>query len=1193
MADVSPNTRNHTHHIKLTGIDQNSEQVTIPLTAVDRDGAEKLSAIRYSGYPTGTPRVNTGDGTFSVKRPPYGEFSRRDWVGGIGTLNSDDDQTKYWFGKRVWSAVPKKLMLAPKLFRSNIAFPLRLGNEPTLNYPVIWVSVGAGTRYAWKVTTTYAMSGVDVLLRTLVDNSFTMEFRGDTAGLPGTLIESSIITDAVLGSNRYQFAESLVAGTYWIIVYGSAAFEVGTCAATDYGTASSADGGATWGVTASVDAPTFFIMSSTGASDWHFFQYKWGTYVASGTQLFLNGDRGACDDNTGNLNKIIDATKAWTVNQFKGATVKIELHGFRKIISNDATSLTLDRALLSVTTTDRWYVIQGASTFVEITGHGLTAAVTDAKSLRNSVVYFACGPANQMRRMREYNNAGVWTREFAEDTQSTAGGALPGANFLLQAYDQLNGVVLYKVVNGDLGFIAKAPAADWGTNLVFGTEIKIGFDNWEDLSGACEYDGKIAVTAMDSLWLVKNGTPEKVSIDMENQWTYNTGRRPTVMPPYLVFPFGNRIQRMYQNIVESFGPERDSGVPKVYDGNIQDSLSLVGALAIAKSGGTMGQYDTNAEGGAFLYRDGGWHPLAFTGLGSNMTALWYQHCEDEIDLIWFGDHNGLWYMYLPRQWDYTFDPRYNQTNRIEEDGWFISGWYDTGRLLPAKWWDFITIFASNLSATSGRKMRIYYQVSDGEEYAIENLAINWTFAEEITSGYNNTISLNKQGRRVRFLFVLLGDGDSTPELEGYSVNYLSRDDDAESWQMTIRIKDHGFDQQDQPEEWVLSKDQIDTLNYWARTVKPLTMNSWFEPWDNREVLIERPGLTPLEHTPEGEETYYGNMVLLGIEEPAEDPPDTVISCPLTAPANGPYSIVLSGTIQPDDTIALFGAANYIIRTAGHVNGTTYSINGTWFTKDVNGNWVETTTDDFYDVYALDKYGKVVAVGVHNAVTNSNVRTGTFAATVATRIASIEVHIHGTAFRPSVAIRDGYTPHFWMNSSLNKGDLTWGYTEYGVWARVDNWRIGPWQATASGWDSVSWFAGSLIYFGEDGQYINQTFNVRQMAAIVAGGTITAEKLFGQYEECPIVNNRDTWVTKWEDDFADFQNGSYTTALKETTVMPDTTNPDGRSKVGASMQYQLHIPNSGVVDIGMTNLIWINFPPTKKITITGAALSNVCP
>jgi hypothetical protein len=85
------------------------------------------------------------------------------------------------------------------------------------------------------------------------------------------------------------------------------------------------------------------------------------------------------------------------------------------------------------------------------------------------------------------------------------------------------------------------------------------------------------------------------------------------------------------------------------------------------------------------------------------------------------------------------------------------------------------------------------------------------------------------GRRIRFLFMLMGSGDATPELVGYSISYLSRDDDAESWTAAIKIADKSVDLCGHPEDYN-AKELSDILNYWSRTVRPLTMRSIYAIW---------------------------------------------------------------------------------------------------------------------------------------------------------------------------------------------------------------------------------------------------------------------------------------------------------------------------------------------------------------------------
>lgn len=1177
---VDPGEREPTHLLSLSGYNANGEPVTIGINPVNQRGEPSISAIRYSGYPTSTLRVNTGQGEFSAKKPPYGEFSRRDWSGGLGQVNSEKDATRYHFGKRVWSVVPEKMMLAPRLFRAVTPYPVRVGNWDSVQKPITWHEIPYGHRFAWKAGFSYTTKGVEVFLRTFEDNQFTLDVYTDSGGAIGTLLYSVEIGQVALGSEWYQFLFNYDAATLWFALRGLKTFYVATCEAFSFDTRYSSDNGVNWQNTGA-KPPVFTVMSNDNADDWHFFRYRRGTYAASGKKLLINGDRGACD-NSADKTLVVDSSKSWAVDQWKGAIVVLNdaRLGWRKIVSNTATTLTVDREWPQALTNGNWYVIIGSNHWTEINvSPEFAADVQDAETVREETVYFALGSTKQIRRMHESLESGEWVRSFGEENQS---GDLPGANFLVQAFDQVEGPVLYKIVNGN-GFIAKAPAPSWGTNLTWGTEIKIGLDNFEDLTGGIEYDGKFVVTAMDSVWMVRNGVPDKVSIDMESQWTLNTGRRPAILPPYLVFPFGNRVQRLYNNLVENFGPERDYGLPARYDGLVMDNLALVGGLVIVKDGGLLGEHSTDAEGGAFLYRQGGWHPLAFTGMGASMKAAFYQRVENEMDLLWFGDRNGLHYMYMTRAWDYTEDARYEQVNRIEWDGWFVTGWFDTGRLLPQKWWDYISIFASNISQS--RRIRVYYQLSQGEEYDNDNIASAWTFAGEVNSGYTNHVSINAIGRRIRFLFLLIGDGDSTPVLEGYTVNYISRDDDAESWQVAFRLKDIGYVRDGAYEDIYKSDELSELINYWARTVRPLQMRCHFDLWDNREVVIERPGVVPLELTPEGREGHYAQMTIRGVEEPPDEPLNVGSFCPIDAPANSNHVYTLSATIRPDETATYRIPLEAVLRTPQHNYRTRYRITGTWY-KLVSGNWVETTEDDFYEVRAYDRNGNIVAVGTKDAVSDPNVRTGYLEVIDPTRIYSVGIHIIGTPFQPA---------NVWMENDpihdawdvVEGAKLDWGYTDYGVWVAVTGWRCQRWQ-TYAGWGGTAgtdylfgfWTASNKIVMGARYQYTGQTLVFD--STVTYGSFGTGSQLDTVWDAEDVVNGR-YW---YEDVSPDLVGGTLTFHKVHTRTIGEWAHI--RSGFNATIyDYQ-----TNAYDFRITNLLKVHYPAQNKIDLQGFELDNVC-
>ena len=79
---------------------------------------------------------------------------------------------------------------------------------------------------------------------------------------------------------------------------------------------------------------------------------------------------------------------------------------------------------------------------------------------------------------------------------------------------------------------------------------------------------------------------------------------------------------------------------------------------------------------------------------------------------------------------------------------------------------------------------------------------------------------------------------------------------------------------------------------------------------------------------------------------------------------------------------VIGVVDAYLTASADANATYYSITGLWEIRDVYsatvGNWTTTLTDDWYNVYALDALGNIVATGIHDAVVSpGTTRTGTF------------------------------------------------------------------------------------------------------------------------------------------------------------------------------------------------------------------------
>jgi len=146
--------------------------------------------------------------------------------------------------------------------------------------------------------------------------------------------------------------------------------------------------------------------------------------------------------------------------------------------------------------------------------------------------------------------------------------------------------------------------------------------------------------------------------------------------------------------------------------------------------------------------------------------------------------------------------------------------------------------------------------------------------------------------------------------------------------------------------------------------------------------------------------------LPNINFPDPIPTDPVVppgdgTCPTSAPANGPYSLFMSGTtLYSGSNYRRTGQIDCAIRTAAHDNVTTYEFTARW-QKYVGGVWVDTSDDAFYTVKAYEADGTLVATGAHDAVTgNGYTRTGVLNASAVTVIKNVVLELDYDIFRPA-------------------------------------------------------------------------------------------------------------------------------------------------------------------------------------------------
>ena len=397
-------------------------------------------------------KTTSGQTKYSDFEWPYMSIVQDDWSGGRGAKNFEDDTSRFYDSWGVRTDISGKVVLGG---RGNYTTGFRNMDQIVPQYYFLWRAMtGEYLGFAAKFTASanYSADSAEAWIKKVgTPGQMTVSLCSDSAGVPGAALKSVIIDSSsvddvlsVLYSFDWTTTQALTSGTnYWIrftAAFGTTSnhWEIGYYL--EDGANSS--NGTTW--TATTTAP--FIRVLDAAYDFRpiFFEYKRGLYMVRTDRedgaandnaiLYINGDRGTADANTGALDTLVDATKTWTTDEFSGATVLItagpgseEAQPWRMCTGNNGTTLDVTPDWVIEHTTSTEYVIVEADKWrlvgLDIDAGGALSAgdlggpVTDV-AVAGDFVYFARGETNSLTVLRyeAYNNAGTWTeRGEAED----------------------------------------------------------------------------------------------------------------------------------------------------------------------------------------------------------------------------------------------------------------------------------------------------------------------------------------------------------------------------------------------------------------------------------------------------------------------------------------------------------------------------------------------------------------------------------------------------------------------------------------------------------------------------------------------------------------------------------------------------------------------------------------------------------
>lgn len=449
---VSPIAEKPKHHITLsdgvttvgliavkTGTDKSGEIITNQdENAIDVRPSQPLAI-----------QTSQGNSQYSDREWPYMTLIQEDWSGGRGGETFEDDKTRYFDGNRVDTWREGELMLGPLETYVSLGFGELEQSMPgeTASSGVTWSSLygAAGTRFwstSWVQDGTWTCGGeVEVILRKIGSpaNGVAIRLCSDDGGDPGTTRlqanNTADVADYVSGisyiarislDTTYEFQDGL---TYHIEVGGA-----GDADATDHWDVGTATGTTTGKYSnnqstyiGSQRALYYRILENYTATTKQqtgivTFEYKGAFYAytqppATNSFLFINGDRGVADSNTGNLGTLKDTSKNWADDLYNGWIVKItagpgseEKQPWRTVVNtvNNGGSpyVTVLPAWNIEHTTATEYVFLGGNDWTSLLDLG--GYVTD-HVVTEDYAYFARGEtgSDKILRYRWYNNAGA------------------------------------------------------------------------------------------------------------------------------------------------------------------------------------------------------------------------------------------------------------------------------------------------------------------------------------------------------------------------------------------------------------------------------------------------------------------------------------------------------------------------------------------------------------------------------------------------------------------------------------------------------------------------------------------------------------------------------------------------------------------------------------------------------------------
>lgn len=818
------------------------------------------------------PAIQRVPRTAGVERKQARQTS---WHGGRGNEVFNRDTTRFYDSGALWSMVKEQLTPGPLMrwsrgYRNSVElWPgewLDIGGSfvQKTNFSFTPVNATAWYSLAFTPSASFNADKLYLIVRAVgaPGAALTVAVYSNSGGSPNTLLVSHDIAVADLGDDGllarvlvadWTGTQALVSGTtYHVVVKTSAAasnantWEVGSLPYTT-GAKVSVNSGSSWGTTA--EQICFRLVDADAAAQGkaHFFEYKRALYCATeppagnAAQLYLNGDRGACTG-TQAASTIVDSTKSWATDEWINCIALIgsgPMRGLsRRITANTDTALTVESAWPATPdgagSDATEYVILGSDKWTLISS-GLTAPVTSV-IIVNGMVCLAQGQAAGIRRFREYNNSGTWTREFASETQMM--------DFLLVRLEDTGKVRVYgadalnvQVYGWDVpSWSASAVLPVIGGAAVGSSEAAI--------TNLLEYNNQVWAPKEDSIWIVqpRPDQPAKLwaasaPVAIRPARDERNGAAAAAWNTFLYFSFLDGLERLFGQVVDDIGPNRDAGMPAARRGRVADLLPVLGYMYTAWDGG-----DERPSAILVTVNPGGtWHELYRSPSGQRLQSVFYQSVPGTYNRLWFAQGADLGYLVMP---DDTHNPLNDEDMLYTWEAYLTTSWFDFDSPELDHFFDQMRLFSRSLNSDTDLELRVQadYQLNNDFPPTWTRLADYEFSPYEKQAVGDGTVT----GQRIRLRLRIVNEynlQDPVPVIYAYDLRANVMNEVLYDFLLPIRLGDK-LTLLDGSDATGTAQDALDQLAAWQEDASPLTLGSMIAPFNGLRGHIDPVGLLP-------------------------------------------------------------------------------------------------------------------------------------------------------------------------------------------------------------------------------------------------------------------------------------------------------------------------------------------------------------